>query len=229
MPFAYESLVDHDKYDRIIDMFKSQYYELMDQYSSLRNFIDVEYWIEEAQDVRDKLVLFYDTTYLSQASLVELEWERKLRNSRFEKSNGDKFFNNIKWEKDKLNEFWDEVIDKLEHIAVGLQESIDFVPNSKEKQIELLNELRSRIIELERIKGITNSKNKIREGSIKQSIFDRHHFSRYFANTSESERRQIRYQRESALKPDEDELTAICRQLEMYNQEILRIQKISPE
>ena len=116
----------------------------------------------------------------------------------------------------------------LETISSEMQDAIDISPTSPEEQKALLKELRLRKKELQAQKRETTTNMRlIREEARRQSVHaGRGFLGIYDSKLASNQRRQIRYQREAALRPNEDQKAAIERQLIQVERDILWVEKL---
>jgi hypothetical protein len=199
----------------------------MDQYKKLRFFEEVAKWDKEAKKEIEKIVGVYKAIYKAiKLKRTELENERKIQS---EKSFLKRKFSNPKVANElvALIDNLENRKDTLENMAVKLQESVDFTPDSPEEQKALLIELKQYKKELAlKKREINTAMKQIREDArqlsthagVEKGFFGSTYYS---STTAERQRRQIRYQRESVLRPQENEKRAIERQLLQVEQDII--------
>ena len=115
----------------------------------------------------------------------------------------------------------------LENMANELQEAIDFTPNSFNEKKELLSELKNRKKELQLQKReITANMKAIRRQARMKSANAGRRIYGYNSKMAARQRRGIKYSKEAQLKPHEDLLTAIERQLLQTDKDIFWAESI---
>jgi len=102
---------------------------------------------------------------------------------------------------------------------------IDFTPNSLKEQKVLLKELRAQKKELQLQKReITATIKAIRREARTQSVHAGQILFSYNSKSAAIQRRQIRYKKEAKLRPHEDAMTAIERQLLQIDKDIFWVE-----
>ena len=115
----------------------------------------------------------------------------------------------------------------LENMANELQEAIDFTPNSLNEKKELLKELKTRKKELQLQKRVVAANMKaIRRKARTESANAGRSLYGYNSKMAARERRRIRYHKEAHLRPHEDLITAIERQLLQIDKDIFWTESI---
>jgi hypothetical protein len=199
------------------------YRALMVEYKRLSTFAEVSSWDQRAQAEVDKIIIVIRNldNEITQQS-VELEQVTKAHS---EKSFLNRMFSGHKAEKDIA-----QLIEKcrshkmtLAELASHLQEATDFTPNSLQEQKALLKELRERKKELQFEKReVATAMKAIRTEARQQSAQAGRVFGIFYdSKVAASQRRRIRYAKESALRPQEDTKSAIERQIAQVDREIL--------
>lgn len=183
----------------------STYQTLMGNFSKLSTFSEVDKW--------DKLAELEIKKLVTSLEKIELKLE-----------NNQKIFN-----QSKISELRAKYINPLENIATKLQESIDFTPNSLQEKKVLLKELKQRKKELQLQKReITASMRTIQANARSRSTYaGRGFLGMYSSKLAAHERRRIRYDKEAALRPQEDLKAAIDRQILELDKDILWAEKFS--
>ena len=201
--------------------------ELMAQFRTLSTFAAIESWDRQAQTEVERILSVIrglEIEIAQQAQTIE-----QLRQSKSEKSLVGRLLSSRKEEKEITQhiEKYHEYKTTLGKIASQLQESIDFTPNSPEEQKVLLKELRQRKKELQVEKReIVATMKAVRTDARQQSAQAGRVFGVFYdSKMAASERRSIRYSKESALRPHEDAKAAIERQLVQVKRDILWAEK----
>lgn len=202
------------------------YQTLMTEYKGLLTFADVTAWDQRASAEVEKIDGAIREAVESIADVSrKLELAKK---EHAEKNFIARWFSSRSVEKSLYASIQNYTVYKagLEGFALQLQEAIDFTPNSAEDKTSLLKELKARKKELQLEKREAAAAMKaIRTDARKQSSTAGNIESRIFGTVYNSqsaayERRSIRYQKESALRPHEDAKTSIERQLIQVDRDI---------
>ena len=176
---------------------------LMNKFRNLSTFSEVAEWDKEAEvviaEIVDKIKLL-DTVVL-QYSNVNTATQTKF--------------------KQKYQEI-------LENMALKLQESIDFTPNNSDEQKALLKELSFTKKELQlQKKEVTSTMKTVNERSRSKSVRAGNCLGIYNSKIAASERRNIRYQRDAQLRPNEAKKAAIERQILQIEKDILSVKRFT--
>jgi|GEM_PF-4396285 hypothetical protein len=176
---------------------------LMNKFRNLSTFSEVAEWDKEAEvviaEIVDKIKLL-DTVVL-QYSNVNTATQTKF--------------------KQKYQEI-------LENMALKLQESIDFTPNNSDEQKALLKELSFTKKELQlQKKEVTSTMKTVNERSRSKSVRAGNFLGIYNSKIAASERRNIRYQRDAQLRPNEAKKAAIERQILQIEKDILSVKRFT--
>jgi len=117
----------------------------------------------------------------------------------------------------------------LENMALKLQESIDFTPNNSDEQKSLIKELSftKKELQLQKKEVTANMKN-VNEKARSRSVRAGNNFlGIYNSKMAASERRNIRYQRDAQLRPNEAIKAAIERQILQIEKDILWVKRFT--
>jgi len=117
----------------------------------------------------------------------------------------------------------------LENMALKLQESIDFTPNNSDEQKFLIKELSftKKELQLQKKEVTANMKN-VNEKARSKSVRAGNNFlGIYNSKMAASERRNIRYQRDAQLRPNEAIKAAIERQILQIEKDILWVKRFT--
>lgn len=205
---------------------------LMAEYKELLTFSDVASWDKRAAiEVENLVRTVHDVDKKRTGASNKLGEIRK-------EHEGKGFFQRMFDSKDQektlvqLVENYNKYISWLEDMASQLQEAIDFTPNSPEEKKSLLKELKERKKELQLEKReVAAAMKAIRTDARKQSAVagtSKSMFgTTYNSSLAAAQRRGIRYQKESALRPQEDAKTAIERQLIQVDRDISWAERFS--
>lgn len=178
---------------------------LMNKFRNLSTFSEVVEWDKEAEvviaEIVDKIKLL-DTVVL-QYSNVNNSTQTKF--------------------KQKYQEI-------LENMALKLQESIDFTPNNSDEQKALIKELSftKKDLQLQKKEVTANMKN-VNERARSRSVRagNNNFLGVYNSKMAASERRNIRYQRDAQLRPNEVIKAAIERQILQIEKDILWVKRFT--
>jgi hypothetical protein len=184
---------------------ESNYTRLMLAFQNISTFSEVSEWDRNAEIAIQKII----------DSIHNLETEIDSYKD---------IFNQL-----KINELKKQHMAVLENMANKLQEAIDFTPNSSKEQKILLKELRHQKKELQLQKReVTANMRSIQANARSRSVrAGRGFFGIYDSKLAAYERRRIRYQKETALHPNEDMKAAIERQIMQTDKDILWVEKFS--
>jgi len=176
---------------------------LMNKFRNLSTFAEVAEWDKEAEVAIAEIVetiKLLDTVVL-QYSNVNTATQKKF--------------------KQKYQEI-------LENMALKLQESIDFTPNNSDQQKALLKELSFTKKELQlQKKEVTSTMKTVNERSRSKSVRAGNFLGIYNSKIAASERRNIRYQRDAQLRPNEAKKAAIERQILQIEKDILSVKRFT--
>lgn len=196
---------------------------LMEEYKKLSTFAEVTEWDKQAQaeaNLIAQVIQQLNDEITEQIQALEQE-----KRSRSEKSLFSRILSNRKSEKELDAHIMQCQSFKatLEELAAKLQEAIDFTPNTLEERKALVKELKQRKKELQVEKRSVAAEMKaIRAEAQHQSANAGTSFiGIYNSKLAASQRRSIRYARESTLRPHEDAKSAIERQLLQVDRDIL--------
>jgi len=201
------------------------------EYEGLLTFANVESWDQRANIEVKKLVdLIEESNKRKDGALQKLEQVNK---ERAEKNIVNRLFSGKSQENylTQLIQQHDNYRTSLEHLASQLQEAIDYTPNSLTEQKSLVKELKLQRKEIQvkkreiaaTLKAIrTGARTKSANAGISKSIFSVY---TYDPKLAAAQRRGIRFQREAALHPHEDEKAAIERQLMQIDRDIYWAEK----
>jgi len=199
---------------------------LMLEYEGLVTFADVASWDERANAEVKKIVnVIEDTNKMSADALRKLEQAKK---ENAQKGLVSRLFSGKGLETSLTQSIqqYDRYKLSLEKLASQLQEAIDYTPNSADEQKSLLKELRLQKKEIQvKKREVAATLKAIRAGAraknanagISKSLFNTY---TYDPKLAAAQRRGIRFQREAALHPHEDEKAAIERQLIQIDRDI---------
>lgn len=208
---------------KVIRYNDNNYHMLMAEFKTLSTFAHIAAWDEQAKAEVEKTISTIqalDTEIVQQTEALE-----QAKRAHTEKSFLNRMFSGRKEEKDVAQhvEQCQKLKASLETLASEMQEAIDFSPNSPEEQKALLKELRQRKKELQvQKREVAASMKAIRGEAQQQSV----HAGKGFLGTYNSklatyQRRQIRYAKQAALGPEEDEKAAVERQILQVERDIL--------
>lgn len=210
------------------------YQQLLTEFETLSTFAAVADWDQRAQTEIDRILGVLQS--LIQSVAEQTEARDKAKREHEQKSFFKRTFGSPEGLREitKRLEQWQGFQDRLEEMSSRLQELIDFTPSSKEEQKALLKELRQRKKELQLEKREINADMRaIREKS-RASAASADMLLAGFRmgglgspKLSAWQRRQARYARQSALKPQEDAKAAIERQLVELERDIMRAQRFT--
>jgi hypothetical protein len=200
---------------------------LMTEYQTLTTFEAAIAWDQRARDEVETIVNAVrklEEEISERSTALELAKKEQAQKSFLKRTFGSR---KDEEEAEKLIEKYSQFQTTLEALAARLQEAIDFTPNSPEEQKMLLQELRLRKKELQVQKRATmDSMKAIREEARVKSIHAGKGFlGLYDSKLATSQRRSIRYAREAALGPQENEKQAVERQLLRVEKDILWAQR----
>jgi len=178
---------------------------LMNKFRNISTFSEVVEWDKEAEvviaEIVDKIKLL-DTVVL-QYSNVNNSTQTKF--------------------KQKYQEI-------LENMALKLQESIDFTPNNSDEQKALIKELSftKKDLQLQK-KEVTATMKNVNERARSRSVRagNNNFLGVYNSKMAASERRNIRYQRDAQLRPNEVIKAAIERQILQIEKDILWVKRFT--
>jgi hypothetical protein len=213
--------------DQTITYTDKNYRALMAELKSLSTFTATADWDARARAELKSIVAAIrqlEADVVRQRQVIE-----ETQKAHAEKSLIGRMFSGNKAEKEASQEL--ELLQKhistLELLAAELQDTIDMSPNSPEEQKALIKELRLRKKELQvRKKEITTAMKSIREDARQKTIHaGLGSLGIYDAKLASLERRVIRYRREAALHPNENEKAAIERQLLQVERDILGVER----
>jgi len=198
------------------------FYDVMDKLKVLKTFAEVSTWDHDAQLELGKIIKVIkdlDRELADEGNSLE-----KAKQIRAEKNLLTRVFQGHKEEKKVIQHSEQCRNNKIQltELANQLQESIDFSPNNMEEQKTLVKELRLRkkglLVKKREVAAImTELRTQARQLSAeagKVGFF-------YSSKTAAVERRSIRYAKEDALRPHENNKTAIERQLIQVDKDIL--------
>lgn len=198
------------------------YHALMTELKTISTYDGVTDWDQRATSEVGRIVdLIQGISEQVNRLTQELEQEQRAHG---EKSFFGKLSSGRKGEKEikAQIERHQNYLTKLDGMAAEMQEAIDISPNSAEEQKELVKELRLRKkeLQLERREVAANMK-AVREEARQKSAVAGKFLGSYDAKSAAYQRRQIRYKREGALRPQEDARAAVERQLIEVERDIL--------
>jgi hypothetical protein len=206
----------------------SRYKELLPSFDNLENFSEAIQWDSDASSLIELFknsisdFLEYQKSLQQELEIIKTERESK---SFFMRS-----FSSKKSEKEHAESILDmaDVVKKTEIIIEKLQDLIDRTPNSKVEQKEMLNELKT--IK----KNLALEKREINESIRKVNVEARKSISKVtgisggiFGTVARAHRVSVRYQKEAALRPNEDAKAGINRQLLQVEKDILWVSKFN--
>jgi hypothetical protein len=199
----------------------------MSEFKTLATFSAIESWDSQAQLEIERIlgvVRDLDTEISRQTQVLA-----KIMQSKSEQSFVGRLFSSGKEEKEALRlvEKYNQYKATLGKMALELQESIDFTPNSPEEQKVLLKELRQRKKELQvQKREIAAAMKAVRTDARQQSAEAGRVFGVFYdSKVAASQRRSIRYAKEATLGPHEDAKAAVERQLVQIDRDILWVEK----
>ncbi len=206
------------------------YKKLMSELKALITFGAVALWDKRANEELDGMRAVIERL---QADIDEQQ--RALDQAREEhnrKSALARMFSSPKDEQKLLQTIQEDQasLSQLEGLADELQEAIDFTPNSKDEQEVLLKELNFQKRELAaEKKEISLKMREVRAEARQQSAKAGMRLGglMYSSKLAASQRRSIRYKKEAELRPHEDEMAAIERQILQLDKDILWAQRFS--
>jgi hypothetical protein len=176
---------------------------LMNKFRNLSTFAEVAEWDKEAEVAIAEIV---ETIKLLDTVVLQHSNVNTLTQTKF---------------KQKYQEI-------LENMAVKLQESIDFTPNNSEEQKALIKELSFAKKELQlQKKDVTSTMKTVNERSRSKSVRAGNFLGIYNSKIAASERRNIRYQRDAQLRPNEAKKAAIERQILQIEKDILSVKRFT--
>lgn len=177
---------------------------LMNKFRNLSTFSEVVEWDKEAEVVIGEIV-----------DKIQILDTVVLQYSNVNNSTQTKF-------KQKYQEI-------LENMALKLQESIDFTPNNLDEQKALIKELSftKKDLQLQK-KEVTATMKNVNERARSRSVRAGNNFlGIYNSKMAASERRNIRYQRDAQLRPNEAIKAAIERQILQIEKDILWVKRFT--
>ncbi|MEG4145138.1 hypothetical protein QUA24_04225 [Microcoleus sp. Pol12B5] len=177
---------------------------LMNKFRNLSTFSEVAEWDKEAEVVIAEIVnqiKLLDTVVLQYSNVNTAT-------------------------KTKFKQKYQEI---LENMALKLQESIDFTPNNSDEQKALLKELYFTKKELQlQKKEVASTMKNVNERARSKSVRAGGNFlGIYNSKIAASERRNIRYQRDAQLRPNEAKKAAIDRQILQIEKDILSVKRFT--
>ena len=176
---------------------------LMNKFRNLSTFSEVAEWDKEAEVVIAKIVdkiKLLDTVVLPYSNV-----------------------NNAT--QTKFKQKYQEI---LENMALKLQESKDFTPKNSDEQKALLKELSFTKKELQlQKKEVTSTMKNVNERARSKSVHAGIFLGIYNSKIAASERRNIRYQRDAQLRPNEAKKAAIERQILQIEKDILSVKRFT--
>jgi hypothetical protein len=176
---------------------------LMNKFRNLSTFAEVAEWDKEAEVAIAEIV---ETIKLLDTVVLQHSNVNTLTQTKF---------------KQKYQEI-------LENMAVKLQESIDFTPNNSDEQKALIKELSFAKKELQlQKKDVTSTMKTVNERSRSKSVRAGNFLGIYNSKIAASERRNIRYQRDAQLRPNEAKKAAIERQILQIEKDILSVKRFT--
>jgi hypothetical protein len=208
----------------------SRYKELLSSFDNLETFSDTIQWDSDASSL---IELFKDSVsdFLEYQKTMQQELEI-IKAERESKSFFARNFSSKKVEKEHTDSILDmaDVVKKTEIVIEKLQDLIDRTPNSKADQKEMLNELKT--IK----KNLTLEKREINESIRQVNVEARKSISKVtgisggiFGTVARAHRVNVRYQKEAALRPNEDAKAGINRQLLQVEKDILWVSRFKGE
>ncbi len=208
----------------------SRYKELLSSFDNLESFSDAIQWDSDANSLIELFkVSIYDFLEFQKTLQHELEKTISVRKS---KSFFGRNFSSTKSEKEHRKSIikMDEVVNSTESVIEKLQELIDRTPNSKADQKEMLNELKTLK------KDLSLEKREINETIRQVNVEARKSISRVtgmrggtLGSVARFHRVNVRYQKEAALRPNEDAKAGINRQLLQIEKDILWVSRFKGE
>jgi len=205
----------------------SDYKALMADFKTLSTFAQVTAWDERAGLEVDRIANVIRE--LTAEGNRQREAIRQIQQDRAAKPLLARAFSGNKEEKAaaKTVEQIERHMAALETLATELQQSIDFSPNSPDEQKALIKELRQRKKELQlKKREVVSNMQALRSEARQQStIAGNTWLGLYNSKLAARERRQIRYNKETALRPQESAKAAIERQILQVERDILWAEK----
>jgi hypothetical protein len=205
------------------------YNKLMSELQTISTFAQVKVWDERAQ--AELLRIIQVIQELDSAIVWQSLASKERQTIHAEKSFLSRALSSKKDEDeiDALIRKYKGYKETLQSMAKRLQESIDFTPNSAEEQQPLVNELRQRKKELQssRRQVIADMQAIRTEARQESAQVGTTWLGFYNPELAARKRRQIRYQKEAALQPHEDEKAAIDRQLIQIEKDIQWAQRFT--
>lgn len=185
---------------------------LMSKLKQLSTFAEVNKWDKEAESELSKI-----NSQLQQLDSEIARCQQLFCSSRLQQVL-------LKWTLKQINHSYKF---PLENMANELQKAIDFTPNSLDEKKELLKELKTRKkeLQLQKREVAANMKAIRREARTKSANAGRRLYG-YNSKIAARERRGIRYRKEAQLRPHEDLVTAIERQLLQIDKDIFWAESI---
>ena len=207
---------------------RANYDTLMNEYGRLTTFAEVNSWDARAQTEVERIVPVLrelDNEITRQSRTLEDE-----KRARLEKPFLKRLFSSRGREEStallikRLGEYR-EVLDTM---ATKMQETIDFTPNSPREQKVLLNELRERKKHLQiKKRELAANIREIRQEARQMSANAGEGFlGTYSASLAASQRRELRFERDEAMRPYEDEKSAVERQILQIDKDILWAERL---
>jgi hypothetical protein len=208
----------------------NNFHKLMADLKTLSTFDGVTDWDKQAQAEIERAVQAIQ--YLDNEIAENKKAIDQAKQAKSDKSFLGKLFSDDKEEKESAQK-----IEKylgyqklLNNVAVQLQESIDFTPNSPDEQKNLLKELKQRKKELQLSKReIAAAMKEMRTDARQQSADAGRTFGGAFYSSKMAavERRHIKYAKEAALQPHESAKASVDRQLLQVERDIIWAEKFS--
>lgn len=207
----------------VIQYSDENYHKLMAQMKTLTSFEEVASWDDSANaELETMLKLAMDLGNQIASERAALE-QAEMNHSH------KPFLSRLFGSRDEENKIkasikkYEGYLKVLQQRAPELQEAVDFTPNSPEEKKALLQELRLRKKELQlqkrelaaTMKAIrTNARQKSSEAGLIFGVF-------YDRKSAAYQRRNIRYNKEAALRPHESEKDSIERQILQVDRDIV--------
>lgn len=212
---------------RLIQYDDANFHSLLKQLPALSRFTEVMEWDAKARSETERIVEVVEKLDAECEQQFNALVQIKSEHSR--KSFLGKMFASGKQERHLA-----QIIERcrnhkvtLEEMVTRMLEAIDFTPNSAEDQTALLKELRLRKKELQvQKREVSASMKAIRTDARQQSAQAGTMLGiTYSTKVASSQRRSIRYTKESALRPHEDIKAAIERQLIQVDRDMLWVER----
>lgn len=189
----------------------SNFNMLMSKFKSLTTFAEVNKWDKEAELELVKIFTQKQKLDHQISQLKQILSQSKIQQFLFHS---------------RLQSVHDKYKVPLKNMEYELQEAIDFTPNSLVEKKELLKELKSKKKELQlRKREVAADMKAIRRKARTESAnAGRGLIFGYDSKLAAHERRGIRYSKEAQLRPHEDAMTAIERQLLQIDKDIFWVE-----